>query len=237
MRFLLAMIGYLAVATVIAVALGVGYLWQTDLLNDDKVFRIVALVHDVDVEGAVRDQGDNPLTPGAPDEEPSLDELQNLREVALRDFEVKQSALEQGQNEFTHLLEQLGEARDRFDAMARELDERIKQESELAGKESVASVVRDLRSVKADRAKELLLRVLDDGRGGAEAERVAMDNVIRLMNAMPTNTLTNILKKFQTEEELDKLHAIHQLMLEGGPKQEALEELQRQLQNRESPGA
>jgi hypothetical protein len=49
-RFLFALIGYLATATVITLALGVGYLWQTERLSDDKMFRMIALLQGVDLE-------------------------------------------------------------------------------------------------------------------------------------------------------------------------------------------
>ena len=39
MRFLLALIGYLSTATVIAAAVGLGYVWQSEQLNDEKMLR------------------------------------------------------------------------------------------------------------------------------------------------------------------------------------------------------
>lgn len=231
MGLLLSLIGYVSTATVLAASLGIGYLWQTDRLNDEKVFRIVALVHDINVDGAA----DEAASPDAdvPDVEPSLVEIERVREIALRDFEAKENALARGESEFKHLLRQLNEARDRFDSMARELDERIKRESELSSQESVTSVVRDLKSVKPERAKELLLRILESAGPDPDARRQAMGDVIRLMNAMPSNTLTNILKRFQTEKELNELHEIHQRLLAGGPKKEVFDEALRRLENRD----
>ncbi|HEY4235038.1 MAG TPA: hypothetical protein VGM76_16515, partial [Lacipirellulaceae bacterium] len=44
------LLGYLATATVITVALGVGYLWHTERLTDDKMFRVIALLEGVDLQ-------------------------------------------------------------------------------------------------------------------------------------------------------------------------------------------
>jgi hypothetical protein len=115
--------------------------------------------------------------------------------------------------------------------MAQEFDERIRRESELATQESVTSIVRDLSKVKPDTAKDLLLRILDGGTD-EESKREAMNDVVRLMNAMPTNTLAAILKKFTTEDDKAKLHGIHREMLAGGPKQKLLNEALQQLQER-----
>ena len=47
-RILFALIGYVCTATVIAAVLCIAYLWQTDRLNEDKMLRLVAKLHDVD---------------------------------------------------------------------------------------------------------------------------------------------------------------------------------------------
>lgn len=224
-------IGYFSTATVFAAALGLGYLWRSDILNDEKVFRIVAIVQDVDVDAIGReDEVERVETPG---EEPSLAQIERVRAIALRNFEAKENALNRGGGEFKHLLSQLNDARERFDSMARELDERIRRERDLENEKSVAAIVRDLKSVKPEQAKELLLRNLEGAGADPDARRKALGDVVRLMNAMPTNTLKGILKRFQSQEELDRLHEIHNLLLEGGPQKEVLDQALQRLNNRE----
>ena len=167
MRIVFSLIGYAAVATVLTALLGFGYLWQADRLNDEKIFRIIALVHDIDLDSV--SQENEIVTTEIPGEEPSLAEVERSREMTLRDFEAKNNSLQQGRNEFNHMLHQLTESRNRIDIVARELEDRIKQESELTDQESIKSVVRDLSSVKSERAKELLLKILK--RGGNDPER------------------------------------------------------------------
>ena len=45
-------------AMVIALALTIGYLWHTEQLNDEKLFRMVALFHDVDLHQIAEDESD-----------------------------------------------------------------------------------------------------------------------------------------------------------------------------------
>ena len=231
MRILLALIGYLSTATVIAASLGLGYLWQSERLSDEKMFRIVALLQDVDVDGIAAEKV--ALETEAPPEEPSMAQIERVREIAMRNFEAKQNSLKRRSGEVKHLLSQLSEARERFDAMARELDDRIRRESELSSQESISSIVRDLKSVKPEEAKLLLLRIIDGAGPDPDQRTAALGQVIRLMNAMPTTTLKNILKKFKTQDELNQLHEIHSLQLDGGPQKEVFDEALSRLSNRD----
>lgn len=232
MRFVLAILGYFAFATVLSGAVMLGFLLQTDRLNDEKMFQIMALLHDVDTSPEQTDSEENIVTE-TPNEEPSMAEIQRIREIELRNLEVKQNAIDRGKSEFEHLLVQLTEASNRFDGLASELEERVRQESELTKQESLANVVRDLSSIKPDEAKLLLIKILESGGADPVEQQQAMDDVIRLMGAMSSDTLTNILKKFKTPKELDDLHRIHQEMLKGGPKQKVFEEVFNQIKNRD----
>ncbi|MEN0109776.1 MAG: hypothetical protein AAF805_03545 [Planctomycetota bacterium] len=240
MRFLLATIGYTAVATLIAATLGLGYLWQSERLTDEKVFEIVALVHGVEldrVEDATATSGRR--TPGAsdladaeaPPEEPSLVEAERLRAIALRNHEARSQALSRGKAEFTHQLSKLVEQRDRFDDMARELQQRLDQESAENAQEGVRNLVRDLKKAKPDKGKQMLLRLLE--RGSSPDEKLnAMDEVIRIINAMPADTWEQILNRFDGGE-LEQLHELQVRQLEGGAKQQVLNEAMRQLRDRD----
>ena len=60
----LALIAYVCVATVITLALIVGWCWHTDRLNSEKMFRLTALLQDVDLQQiaeADRSQVDPPI--------------------------------------------------------------------------------------------------------------------------------------------------------------------------------
>lgn len=227
MRMLFAVIGYASVATVLAAALGVGYLYQTEYLSDEKVFHIVAVVQGVDVnEAAVVEGVSQDEIPG---EEPSLAEEHHLQELALRNYEAKQFALDRGRTEFDYSLGQLMEQRDRFDAMASELRQRLEEVSDETTEEGVRNVVRDLKVAKPDKGKELLLRMLDRGGADPEAKQAALDEVVQLINAMPQDTWMDILNRFDGAAELDQLHQIQVQQLKGGAKKRVLEEAMQQL--------
>jgi len=222
---LFALIGYVCTATVITLALCLGYLWYTDRLNDEKVFRIVALLHDVDLQQLAETQ---PSEEGQiPAVELSLEDVTRSQQVKERNFEVKQLALERGRHEYDLRLQQLKEQTARYDRLAQDWQKKLQQQEELVTQENVATVVRDLEQVKPTVAKDLLLRWIDEKR---------IDDVILLMNKMSESKLAKLLKTFQTPEELDKLHEIHQRTINGGEEKAKLNKAIDELKGINSTG-
>ena len=56
-RILFPLIAYLSVATVITLTAGYGYLKQTGKLDDDRIFQIVSLLHNVDLDEIAKQHG------------------------------------------------------------------------------------------------------------------------------------------------------------------------------------
>lgn len=224
MRAIMAFIGYVSTATVLSLAIGLGYLWQTERLDDEKVFRIIALVHDVDIEGiAAEEVSEDAQTPP---EEASLEDIAGYRALVARNHEAKQDALKRGSEAFNHDFRKLKTATDHFSEVAEKIETELQSQGELASKEAVSKVVRNLELINPEQAKEQLLRTLDDPNGDQD--------VIKLTNAMQPGKLKKILQKFRTPEELDALHAMHRLMLSGGPQAQLMQEALQQLRTLES---
>ncbi len=220
---LFALIGYFCTATTIAVVLGLGYLWHTDRLTNDKMFRMVALLHDVDLNQIAELQ--HKPTDEVPAEELSLTNVSHRQQVLDRNAEVKLLALQRGRQEFDHRLQQLKEQTGRYDRLAQDWESRLKQQEQLASQENVAKVVSDLEQVKPAIGKELLIKYIDEGN---------MNDAILLMSKMSESKLAKILKTFSTEEELDQLHEIHEQIIKGGDKTSQLEKALGELKNVEA---
>jgi hypothetical protein len=204
-NLLLAVIAYVCVATVITLALGIGYLWHTDRLDDEKVFRIMAVVHDVDLNQVAEAHAND--HDAVPPEESSLSEASIQQQVADRNHEVKLLALQTGIQEYHHRFQQLKDQADRNDRLAQDLQNRLKQQTELTTQENLGKVVSQLEQLKPSVAKESLMRWINEGR---------MDDAILLMNRMSETKLSKILKSFESPEELDKLHELHQRIISRG---------------------
>lgn len=208
-------------------ALGLGYLWQTNLLTNEKMFRMVAMLHDIDLEAIAEEEKVEDRD--VPPEEISLNDISMLREVKLRDHEVKMNALVVGTQEFERSFRDINEGRQRFDDMAQELEKRLSQQKELASQENLAAVVSTLQSIKPPEAKELLLMFLDEPGGQRD--------VIILMKEMQPSKLQSILQQFKSPDDLKELHKLQQLMLDGfpeGPEFDQMLERVRLLDDNES---
>ena len=73
-RWTFPLIAYLCVGTVISAALGYGYLRHSGKLDDETMFRIMALVHGVDLDELAKEG--TPTVEETPPEEPSFAEQQ-----------------------------------------------------------------------------------------------------------------------------------------------------------------
>lgn len=201
----LGLVAYFCVATVITLALVLAYLWHNDELNNEKLFRLVALLQDVDLQqlSPVQQKSADEV----PTEEPSLNEVMHHQQVLDRNFEVKMLALQSGRREYEDRLQKLIVQSDRYDRLAQDWQSRLKQQEELTNQQNLATVVKQLEQVTPEVGKDALLRWIGENK---------MDDAILLMSRMNESKLAKILKKFETPEELSKLHEIHQRIISGG---------------------
>lgn len=209
---LFGLIAYVCVATVITLALVVGYLWHNDQLNNEKMFRLLAVMQDVDMQqiaAAEKKSADD-----VPPAEPSLTEVMHHQQVQDRNFEVKQLALQRGRQAYIDALQQLNVKIDRYDRLAQDIQSRVNQEQEETIQKNVAKVVSQLEQVSPEVGKAQLMRWIKEDR---------MDDAIVLMGKMNENKLAKILKAFESEEDLDKLHEIHERMIKAGLENSTIE--------------
>ncbi len=219
MRMIFSLIGYVSTGTVLALLIGVGYLWQSDVLSDDKMFRMAAVFHDVDWDAITAEQ--SPAEQKIPTEEISINEVDRMREVKLRNYEVKQNALKMAREEFDYSFRQISEATARFDKHAKEIENRLQQQGELSTKENMTAVVNHLQVIKPKEAKELLFMFLEE-QGGEK-------DVILLLKAMQNSKRKKVLQQFKTPDELEKLHRIQRLMLAGYPEKQVIDAMLEQV--------
>lgn len=209
---LFGLIAYVSVATIVTLALIVGYMWHVDQLNNEKVFRLLAVIQDVDLQQLAAEQLKS--TDETPPAEPSLNEVMHHQQVLDRNFEVKQLALQRGRQAYLDALQQLNVKIERYDQLAQDIQSRLKQEQESTTQQNVARVVGQLEQVSPEVAKDQLMRWIKEDR---------MDDAILLMSKMSENKLAKILKSFASEEDLDKLHDIHDRMIKAGLENSAID--------------
>lgn len=211
-NLLAAIVVYFCVATVITLSLMVGYLRFSDRLSNDKMFKLVAVMQDVDLQKIA--SAEEKKKKDVPPAEPSLTEVMSHQQLLDRNYEMKKLALERGKQEYDASLQGIVEQIDRYDRIAQEWHNKLKQDQEQTTQQNVVKVVSQLEQVAPEVGKDQLMRWITDNK---------MDDAILLMSKMSDTKLAKILKTFETPDDLKKLHEIHERIISTGSDNSKLE--------------
>lgn len=220
---LLALIGYFCVATVISAGLGYGYLRHSGKLDDETVFRVVALVQGVDLdalEKASEEQANE-----VPPEEPSYEDQQRQARKQSLIFDAKQKQLAASLVNFDYQLKQINSATEHYAKLRAEVEQYLRQQSDLVLNAKIKEVRDQIASLSPTQAKPILLKYITDNR---------VDDVIMLLGSMKPKDRQDILKQFKTDEDLEKLYRIQRKMLAGDPAKPFIDEKLKELEQLKS---
>jgi hypothetical protein len=203
---LLPLVGYACVATVISAALGYGYLRKSGKLDDEKLFKVVALLQDVDLEEiAHQSQSQGATVPG---EEPSYDEQRRLAQTKMLHFDAKQEQLGVSLTNFDYQLKQLNASIENYARLKADVAKYLDEQGQLVLREAMQDVREQMEALPPRQAKPILISYITDNH---------VDDVIMLLGSMKPKSQANILKTFTTEQDLDMLYKIQRKMLAGEP--------------------
>ena len=218
------LIAYFCVGTVITLAAAYGYLRQSGKLDDERMFRIVSLLHGINLEeiaaAHANDQSD------VPPEELSFDQQQEHLQVATLHLQAKKDDLENKLSEFDTQFKQLNTQTERYNLLRQEVETFLEQRKTEVLESGIVSVRTQLQNlIPKKQAKPLLLEMIKDDR---------TDEVILLLNGMSARSRREILRTFDAVEDIEMLYRIQQKMLEGDPEKSFIDgklaELQQQKQ-------
>ena len=206
-RLLFPLIAYLCVATVLSLVLGFAYLRSNGTINDEVMFRIVALLHGIDMEKIADEQeADSTIIPP---EENSYDQLKQQRQIVMRGMEAKQEDLKRDLEGFNTELQRITDARNHYDALRIDVETYLQDQRDFFAKEGPNNVRNQLEKLDPKKqAKPILLNMVREGR---------MDEVILLLQGMNRASRDAILKTFTEKTDLTTLRDIHRQMMSGEP--------------------
>ena len=161
-RFMFPLIGYFCTATVITIVAGIGYLRSSDMLDDEHVFRIVSILHDIDLDKIAKSH--SPTEDEIPPEESSYDQQIEYRQVENLHLQSKQDDLEQQLGVFKDRFLQLNVATARYTTFREEVEQYLIQKEERAMEEGLVDVRNQLQNLVAKKqAKPLLVQWIKEG--------------------------------------------------------------------------
>ena len=192
---------YFCVATVLAEIVVVGMLWWKGALSDDRAVAMFAALH-----------GIHPESPGAAaakrkddhaHEQPSLEEISKKRLLTSLDLSLREIALDKSLIDLRTLEAQIITENQRLQQWQEGMDKRIARAIDTVLETSLLELQQTLEAISPKQAKEQILKMLETT-GGTEDAR-AMNDVVRILKAMPLDKRKKILGEFKTVPESEKL--------------------------------
>jgi len=219
-RIMFPLIGYICTATVITLVAGLGYLHSTEALDDEDIFRIVSILHDIDLEKIAESHG--PTEDEVPPEESSYDQQIEYRQVETLHLQAKQDDLEQQLGVFKDYFKTLNVATSRYQTFKHEVEQYLLQMEERAMESGLVAVRTQLQNLTAKKqAKPLLVQWIKEGR---------IEDVILILNGISDRSRREIIRTFDTPEDIDMLKKIYEQMLAGHPEKTYIESKLKELQ-------
>jgi hypothetical protein len=184
------------VATVLTQLILIGYFLVRGTINAESSTKVIALLNGIDITGSrlqqiLRENDDR--------SQPDFDEILAARKLQGYDMDLRLRSQREYRDELSAMQAEVSDERARLDerlaAFRRELEE-IRQGVQ---QEGMRDVQRMIQSLDADQAKQHLLIMYEDER---------IDDVVTIVQAMPTEKRKDILAAFVTKDEADKLAEI-----------------------------
>lgn len=217
-RWTIPIVAYLCVGTVITATLGYFYLRHSGKLDDATMFRVMALLHGVDLD-KIAAQG-KVAVEETPPEEPSFVEQHSQSQAAKLIFDAKQKQLDDSLSKFDTDLKLVNEATERYKSLQRVVEDYFREQQLRLANSDLASVRAQLEALDPKKqAKPILINYIKDD----------IDTAILLLGSMKDRARQAILKTFDSVEDVALLYQLQQHMLNDNPAkakiQEQLDEL------------
>ena len=215
---LAALFAAICVATVIAQALAIGYLRSRGKLDEKTVLKMIAVANGIDPSPGGAPRG--PSVDEAGPEQASLEDVARERALKSRDIELREQSLNDNLSTVKTEYAKLINEKDRYEriktAFRAQLDEL--RTGVAADNRETARVI--LENMKPKQAKEQILRMVKEGE---------MTDVIKLLALMPVSKRAKIVGEFKSEEEAETLAEILQLIREGVPEENLIDDAEKAL--------
>ncbi len=212
-KWIVAAVMYLCVATIASQAIAAGWLVWKKGLDEDKLFRILAIVQGVDLEG-IREEVKKEHAPESK-EQAAFEQVVEARVSRSLDLDLRESAMDKALNDLRALEEKLKTERSRYDQLRNQFDARLAELERGYTDTAIREVQRTLEAMKPQQAKDQILMMLEEDE--ATGADLAMMDVVTILKSMPVDKRKKIIGEFKNEDEPDKLHEILRRIRLGEP--------------------
>jgi hypothetical protein len=203
---------WFCIGTVLAQAIWIGMLWWKGAFADERVLAMYAALHGIFPESDAAATG-----PAAdPNQEQlSLVEVAQRRMLSSLDLDLRETALDKGLADLRNIRAQIETEDQRLNLWKETFDIRLKKMESTALEVSLLEVQKTLEAIQPKQAKEQILKMLDDSPDGRNEH--AMQDIVKILKAMPLDKRRKILGEFKSEDEVTTLAEILKEIRLGAP--------------------
>jgi hypothetical protein len=226
-RWLGALFVAFSIGTVISLAVIGAMLWWKGVVTDERLFGMLAAL-----------QGVKPPPPpslSALDvdaEQPSFEQILNARMRASLDLDLRENAIDKALGDLRTLEAALKSESLRLDSWKKSFDDRLASLQTAATEAALLEVQRTLEAMPAKQAKEQIIKTLSEPKTPGDDP---MEDIVRILKAMPLDKRRKILQEFKLPDEVEKLSEILRVIRLGGSDADLLRDTRGQLQQQTSP--
>ena len=223
------------VATVISLLIGVAWLWMAGALTQDKLFRMAAIAHDVDID-KMRTELEESIRP-KDKEQVSHNQIVSARLAESLDLDIRELAIDKALGDLRRLQDRLGKEQRRYDQMKTSFDSRLAELEAGARDEGILALQRSLVAMQPRQAKDQIQLILAEdpiplGPSGRKDD--PMQSIVTVLKSMPIDKQKKIFGEFRSPEETEQLHEILRQIRLGMPESDVYGSTRSQLQQFDS---
>jgi hypothetical protein len=216
---------WFCVGTVLAQAVLLGMLWWKGAIGDGRVLAMYAALHGIVPESDGSGRG--PAADPNP-EQLSLAEVAQRRMLTSLDLDLRETALDKWLADLRNIRSEIETEDDRLNLWKETFDIRLKKMESTALDTSLLEVQKTLEAIQPKQAKEQILKMLDDAPDGHNEQ--AMQDIVKILKAMPLDKRRKILGEFKSEDEATTLAEILKEIRLGAPEVDLIRDTRAGLQ-------
>jgi len=210
---------YTCVATMLALGLGLGYLWTTGKLSSEKAFKILAVVHDVELVGPQVEQvaveEDTP-------EQLSYSDIEKLRDIRSRDLDLKIVAMNKGIEELRWRRALLTEDKTRYELIKAAFEKTLAELSGTSTRQGFANNRQIWETIPPNIVKQQIMAMVDEQE---------IDDVVIILADMPNAKKGKIIQQFTEPNEVKVMDDILRKIRLGLPMKPVIDQARLDIQS------
>ena len=213
---------YFCIATAIAQAIGLMWLWSAGYLDRTRLAQAAAVLHGIDLAALSEE-----VREGEPAgrEQPSLDQIAAQRAAKFKQLDLRELAVRQNLNSFHLVKNQLQKDLDKLKSLQQQFEDQLDTLASQSVEEGDNKVRRIFENVEPRQAKLLMLQMIEDNE---------LMEVVRMYAAMAPSRQAEIASEFKNPDETQRLTEILRLVRKGLPQLDLINETQSRLEQADS---